>query len=78
MVFVIYRIFKRLELKLAKNSDELWGHIERRYNDNWQYIDWKTGIEFRITESETSREMLVRLNVMRINLINPTTLSYSV
>ena len=55
LVFVIYRIFKRLELKLERNSDELWGHIERRYNDSWQHIDWKThGIEFRITESETT------------------------
>ena len=28
LIFVIYRIFKRLELKLERNSDELWGHTE--------------------------------------------------
>ena len=54
LAFVIYRIFKHLEMKRAKNSDELWGRLGRRCNDNWQYIDWKTdGIEFRTTESET-------------------------
>ena len=28
LIFVIYRLFKRLELKLERNSDELWGHTE--------------------------------------------------
>ena len=53
VIFVVYRIFKHLELKLQRNSDELWGHTERRYNDIWQYTDWRSNdLEFRATECE--------------------------
>ena len=53
VIFVGYRIFKHLELKLQKNSGELWGHTERRYNENWQYTDWRSNdLEFSVAECE--------------------------
>ena len=54
MIFVVYKIVKLLELKLQKDSDELWGHTESHYCDNWQHIDWRPdNLEFRFTEPET-------------------------
>ena len=41
--------YKRVE----DHYHELWGHTKRRYNDNWQYTDWRSNaLEFRTTECE--------------------------
>ena len=49
------RRIEEFKLTLGEKYDELWGHVERRYNDTWQYSDWRSnGMEYRITELESS------------------------
>ena len=33
VIFVVCKIAKRLEFKLKQDSDEQWGHTEKRYYD---------------------------------------------
>ena len=38
-ILVVHKI-----VKLQRDSDEQWGHTERRYYDNWQRIDWRADV----------------------------------
>ena len=61
IVFVVFTIVKRLDLKLQRDSDEQWGHTERRYYDNWQRIDWRAdGMKYRTMELESRTEHFER------------------